>query len=827
MTRAVVLVAALLLVAAACGRAAPTLDARVAISQDTRGGEAVSARLAATPPDAPSPLSIVATTAGGVPEIARIALSPTPSVRWRRSLIAEARPELLGDAVVVRTAGKLLVLDDATGKTRLELPLPGKLFVGAAREGETIAVAVREASEDGQPARTHVIAFDAHSGAIRFRHDSDAELGRPVARSGMLLLPWERQGIIVLDLRDGHELAFLRSQDDVIDFVVADDDDVWFGHRTLYALSRRYDGTRATARPLRIATESLPGRPAAFESAYAPRPAVASAHGRIALILDAQRAAGDADPTLRADRAYFVFYRHVFAYDGRGALRWARSLPRDVIAARALPAGLLALSDDGTLSSLAAGDGALLASASLQLPLAAAGITGNSDLALAGVAGMQMHQRPPLSLRQGLLEIALDLDQRLLPARALAVTALAALPDPEVTRDLLDIYARSTTPPELSRVVADALRARRIGLEHAIDALLTRYDFLEETRPAPLAVLAPALVDADERRALPYLLARMLDHETPLAVLPSVVHAVVELGDATVVPPLLGFLRLYRNDSSFDAAPDALVEAARGVLRHGGEGGPTQLGSVTSDGHARPALASAVAALLAPPPAAASPETVAASAPPPAPALPATLSRADVAATFRAHEPELRACLQAELAQNPKLAQLRVSFVAESDGSAHAFQVTPASAALGDCLYPKLAGYRFPRFAAGRRLVRHTLALTRAAYATPAEPSAASDEADATWWSRAAKHVRKTDPLLAPWWQSAHPIAPLVMREPPPASAPTPAPSATPAAPAAPAPNGAAPPPASSTPAPTPSTEPAPPANDAWWVPVVPPPPKP
>lgn len=789
--RALLACAALL----ACSGGPPALDARHAIGESTRGAATVSARLAAAPPDAPVPLGLVATTASSSPpELVRIALAPTPSVRWRRRLSADARPELLGDAVVVPSAGKLLVLDDATGQTRFELALPGALYLGAARHGATLAVVVREAADGKQPPRSHVLAFDAHTGARRFRHDSDAELGRPAARAGMLFLPWQRQGLIVLDLQTGRELSFLRSQDDVIDFVSADDDDVWFGHRTLYALSRGYDGTRATAQALGPAGERLPGRPAAFDSAFSARPAVPSAHGRIALHFDPERGPSGAAPSALADRVYFVFYRYVFAFDGAGVLRWARSLPHDVITARALRSGLLAVSDDGSLAALAAADGAVSALGGVGLPLAAASLVGSAGLAPPPSPAAVPADAP--SLRLGLLEVALDIDQRLVPARALATTALAALPDPEATRDLLELYARSTTPPELSRVVADALRTRRTGLEHAVDALLARYDFLEQTRPAPLAVLAPALVEAGERRAVPRLLERMLDHETPLAVLPSVVRAVVELGDTSVAPPLLAFVRLYRNDSSFSEAPDALIEAARGVLRHGGAAAPAQLAALTSDGRARPELTSALATLLAPQAGGPPSEAVAVAAPPATPPLPRTLSRADVRATFQTHEAELRACLQAELERDPKLTQLRVSFVAEADGSAHAFQITPASAPLGDCLYPKLAGYRFARFSGGRRVVRHTLALTRPA--DPAQALRVESDAEAPWWSRAAKTLRKADPLSSPWWQSALPIAPLVTRERPPAAASTP--------------------PASSTP----SASSTPPADDTWWVPTTP-----
>ena len=133
-----------------------------------------------------------------------------------------------------------------------------------------------------------------------------------------------------------------------------------------------------------------------------------------------------------------------------------------------------------------------------------------------------------------------------------------------MTRDLLDIYAQSTTPPELKAEVADALRVRRSGLEHLVDALMARYDFLEQTRPAPLSVIVPALVEARETRALPQLLERMVDPETPLPVLPVVIDAVAALGDSTAVEPLLAFLRLYRADSAFARRARS---AARGGAR--------------------------------------------------------------------------------------------------------------------------------------------------------------------------------------------------------------------------------------------------------------------
>jgi hypothetical protein len=381
-------------------------------------------------------------------------------------------------------------------------------------------------------------------------------------------------------------------------------------------------------------------------------------------------------------------------------------------------------------------------------------------------------------------------------------------------------------------VVADALRTRRAGLEHTVDALLQRYDFIEQTRPAPLAVLVPALLDARETRAVPNLVARMLDHETPLAVLGAVVHAVVELGDERVVDPLLRFLRWYRADSSFAEQPEALLEAARGVLRHGGDTGGQKLAELVRDGIATPALGHEVAALLAPKPEATGTAAIAAAPAAPERPLPATLGSSELRAAFDSRAGELRGCLLPELELNPKLAQVRIALIVESDGSTHALQVAPGSSALADCVYARLANLRFPRFRSGRQVATYILPVRARETAAPDGGGAADETA---FWTFAAARPRKLAAPTEPWWHSKQSIAALAM--PPaqpaqgssrapgaeqPASSPAapavPAPPADPNAPAAPAVGSAPSTPAAPPAAPAP-VAPEPAAEDAWWLP--------
>jgi hypothetical protein len=412
-------------------------------------------------------------------------------------------------------------------------------------------------------------------------------------------------------------------------------------------------------------------------------------------------------------------------------------------------------------------------------------------------------------LRSDLVTLALDPDNRLVPARGFAIDALAELPASEVTRDLLDIYAQTTMPPELKQRVSRALRTRRAGVEHLVDALLARYDFLEQSRPAPLSLLVPAIVQARETRAVPRLIERMNDHETPLSVLPAIVKAVTELGDATVVAPLLDFLRLYRSDSSFASEPDALLSAAAGVLRHGDSEQREMLAQLArAQGTSLP-LSQGIAELLQPP---ASDRRIADQRrpAPEEPALPESLSQRAVNAVFARHIDDTRLCAIDELGRNPKLAQVRVAFIVEHDGTAHAWTFAPNSAEFVDCLYPKVRDYRFPRFARARQVARYVVALhTRSRDAAPEAPA----PGDAPFWASAARTPAAEDRGRGPsWWQSQQPLAPLAEARPAPTAEPAITVDEEPAATSEERSSDAQPPAQAPTNA-------EPPSQDQWWLP--------
>jgi outer membrane protein assembly factor BamB len=762
--------ASLALAASLCGCGAglaPAFDARAPDNEPRRTAAALARMAAPTrAPGSDAPVLVAAARDGQRAEVLSFDLA-AGRARWRAAVDTDTRPQPAGDAVVAMAQGALLVLDAASGAERFRAPLPLPTLRGVAAARGRIFVVVASPTFATGPVRSAVIALDARSGARLWSQELQGAAGRPALKGDVLLVPWQRQSLSLLDVRDGRELARVRSSDDSIDWVEADADGVRFGQRNVQQLAADYDGTRASTPTLALPIDGLPGEPPLRRSAFDEAVARRGASARVGLTLELARRGEQ--PALAHDRLYLVFYRHIFAFDGQGALRWTARRDSDVVATRSTSAGLLLAEQSGRVALLDAERGAERWHAQVQAELESGRFAvGGWAPVLAPTPPVLAPTPPPQNdaLRRGLMRLALDADNRLVPARRYAIERLAALDTPEVTRDLLDVYRQGATPPELKRVIADVLRERQQGSEYLIDALHARYDFLDRTRPAPLAVIVPALVDARETRALPQLVERMLDHETPTAVLPTVVHAVVELGDASVVAPLAGFVRLYRADSALASVPEALVEAARGVLLHGGAEGAAMLEDVLADGRASAPVAAAITSLLeardAPP---ATPTRVADSQP--AQPLPPRLTQQMINATFAEHVDDVRRCVIDELGRNPQLAQVRIAFVAEADGSAHALSFVPNRPEFVDCLYPAVSGYRFPRVREARRVGRYVIAVD--ASEGDAGPAALpKHDAGEPFWAfqqrraLAAGTARDSEASREPWWYSRQLLAPLV-----------------------------------------------------------------
>jgi hypothetical protein len=456
-------------------------------------------------------------------------------------------------------------------------------------------------------------------------------------------------------------------------------------------------------------------------------------------------------PQLASGHYYFAFYRQLFAYRADGQLAWAQLFPTDAVRVQPVGDAVFVLTEGGQMLWLSAVDGAELTRRDLPAHVASASVR-LQDSTLAHQSAVS----DPLALRAQLRAIAIDTDARLLPGRKVAVSALSTLDDPQVTRDLLDVYVQSAAPVELKRHVAAVLAKRKPGSEHLLAALNTSYDFLTGQPAPPLAAIVPGLVFNHEARAVPGLIDRLFDPDTQLSELRLVVDALVAFGNAETRAALARFFTLYHADSAFAADASALVVAAHALFRSPTATDKQGLEAAREDPATVAELRAELVPLMAAVPAAPLAQAKADEPPPaPAAALPARLSDEDIARTFAERSEALRSCLEA--VKEPTLRALRFSFVLEHDGTLANLHVWPEREALTHCLSAKLTETRFPAFAQGRRMANYTW---RVQPDSPAREIIADTEESAPFWRTAQLRGRMLSKHDAhtPWWRDQNPL---------------------------------------------------------------------
>jgi outer membrane protein assembly factor BamB len=808
--------AAVLLLMAACAGNRPDATTPVIVAGSVCSGlVALSAPGPASQPSAASANALAYVRTTPRPELVVYDLTRGRE-RFRVPAALASRPELLADLVVTTDPhGQLIAFDASSGARRFSVKLARPHWLGAVRVGPNLVFSTTSLSFRPGERGSTVSAVDARSGALRWERSVPYALSRPSARGNRVYVASDHADVWELDANSGDAVGCARQNSGPIDWIQ-------LGSRSiLVGAAEQARELTTPAHALGLPITQLPGRPALLASQYDAAPAQRSALGRVALL--AELAATTAGPELVAARYFFVFYRELFAFGADGQLLWARLLDSDVVRAQTLAgSGLLVLSEDGSLLQLNAASGALRTLARLAGPIDSA------DLAASALAPLPAGTEAAPPLRRSLAEIALDTDARLLPGRRLAVAALGALPDPEATEDLLQLYAQAGVPEALRARVAEVLAQRRAGREFLVDALLADYDFLDDRSPPPLAAIVPGLVALHETRALPRLVERLFDPDTRLSELPIVVTAIATLGGPSALPALAEFLAMYHADSSLAAAPDALSAAARALWASSVPAHRALVASVARDPATLDDARAELTALLNPettnsaPLAQAEPET-----PKPEAALPITLSDEAIARTFVEHADDLRGCVLSELASNPALRAVRLAFVINGNGSLSGLQVLPDHAELVACLKPKLLAAHFPAFGRARRLANYTIAVHPDARSFERPNDNAAGE---NFWHFAQLRAAGVGRTGKPWWRNRNPLFVSVESEPAPspsasqAKQPTgestgTAPAGRAAAPAdawwLPARGGRASPPAPAAPPPTAASSAEPPAAAA------------
>lgn len=748
--------------------------------------------------------SLVAFVSDGAPSQLVVYDLEARRVRFQVPIALRSRPEILHSVVVaVDSAGQMVGFDLADGTRRFRVAVERQSWLGAVQVGTQLISTSTSLSFRPSERGSTVSAIDVRDGSPLWQKRVSYALSRPRAAGSNVYFVSDHADVWALAAESGAATGCMRLGGTPIDWLEADAAGLLLGASQARRVASATAGSASQAStPLELPLAQLPGRPALRPTSYDAVPAARSAYGRIGVVASLEAKPGT--PALQDGRFYYAFYRQLFGYAADGRLLWARLFDSDAVRVALFADTLVVVSEDGTLQLVHAADGTTYAKNKLPARLTSADVVVRSLVA----ASSEATPARPLPLRAALTEIALDTDARLLPGRKLAASALGALPDPEATQDLLQLYKQSSAPAELRRHVADVLATRRTGTAYLVDALLEDYDFLDARSAPPLAAIVPALISNRETRALPRLVDRLFDPDTRSDELTLLVDAIAALGSPSEFgPPLSQFLALYHADSSLAAAPEALIAAARVLAR---SGVPAYLTAVEQYAHA-PATTAGLRAGLVQLTAASKPApSAAAQAEAPAPAapevaLPETLSDAQIQRTFVERADDLRTCVLAELARNPSLRALRLAVVITHDGRLTGVQVLPDRPELVGCLKPKLLATRFPPFRRGRRLANYTIAVHPNRSLTPGASLLANDRPQNFWRlaelrGRAAAAVDRA-PRQPAWWRNQNPLFVSV-------DTPTPTNTETTAAPAK--------PPTETGAQAKPKEEPAP---DAWWLP--------
>jgi outer membrane protein assembly factor BamB len=643
-------------------------------------------RAASTPDNALGRPVMAVSRSGDRAGVALVDLS-TGETRWTRDLPVDSPPFVGGGAVVVLSEGALVALALDDGEVRGRRDLDGLTLNGVAFGGGRVAAAAARGS--GQVVASYrssrVFVMDEDLSNLLSPLDVEKLVGAPALAGSVLLLPWDRQSVSALDLATGNEICRLVLRDEMPAFLFAAPEGVFYGRRGIFRLTARSaSGTRAggTYVPIEWTDPTFPGEPQLHPDAFdGVGDGRASARARVRLAWYPAPDASDGAVALADDRLYFVYYRYLVAMrPADRALQWVHALPTPAAEVAAVPGGVWVVQESGQVRFLRAEDGASPVEFDLGFGVARAAFSAAGWAPDGEATGGR--------LRRQVMDALLDVDNQAVPVRSLLLTLFGRSEEPDVSRDLLHLLRDSALPDDIRMAAAQALRLRRDGSEHLSQALADHFDALRGIPAPPVGVIAGALMNMNERSAAPALAEHLADPNTPLADLEELVRAIVALGDASNVPSLQRFLRMYHADSELATSFPVLEAAAHGVLAHGGAAGERFVADLADDRFTASALAQLLRDLMQ---SRRADEPVASR-------LPATVSRADVTAVIEGARARLQPCFDEAAVRRPGLGMVDLGITVSGHGVLVDVTVAPSDSALVECLRPLLGALPWPRF---------------------------------------------------------------------------------------------------------------------------------
>lgn len=542
--------ALLVLMLAACAGGAPQqkLAAGDAVPLGTLA--ALYARLAAHTAQ-PQPRAVAVVIGTTATSVRKAAWDGADARSWEHAAQVTQRPVIDGQTAVFGDGADLAALDVASGEPRWRLPARGAQLIAALDVDGGTALLLAQA----QPPDRWISLID-DSGRERWRV-SAPELGTPAALGGSLILPWGGHFVSAIHARSGEELGRARVETP-ISHALESAGEIFLGGPPFLA----FDGSPNTWEP--------PRRPLPGSVVYPPEIAAAG---------DAMLTRVYVRPPLRGDEPQpfmATFGRVAMGFEGAsGALSWVHVLPGAALAAAVLGDALALCDASGSARLLEPRSGATIAEVRLgrsrssrrALPEPALGGCAIGSGATPAAAAPPV---PDVSLVQQIALALAPADPDLSEAQRFLSRELAARPEPEATRALIELAMRRSADRTLQAEAEDLLATRRNGADLMLNALAADAD---PGALPPLGALADALGALEEARAAPLLAAQMNRAGHAPEALERAANALERLGTPAEYDELRVFFSLYRTTADRPELERAVISVGRTLLRVGGRAG--------------------------------------------------------------------------------------------------------------------------------------------------------------------------------------------------------------------------------------------------------------
>lgn len=477
---------------------------------------------------------------------------------WRFSHALDARPAIAGGVVVGLGDGELFALNARTGRLLWKRKAGGRLR-GAGDDGRTTVVSL--VSTTGQVSALLAIT---HEGEVLRQVEDRQAIGVPAVVGRYAFLPWQGQYVTVFDLQTGAEVAraLLRTE---VSRAFTLGGQVFFGGVGATRFDERIRlGAQGQASTVALPARELPGAPRWMTRGTEVLDA-ASAQDKVRLYA---RPAPSGPPEIDAGRFAATYFRIAVGLDARsGRAAWAHANDADFLGGAAYAGGFALCDASGRVTLLEASRGAVVGAVSLGRPIDTCVVQAD------GLAAPRRTAAPagePEPLAKQLERVVTMPEAELMAIQRVLLGELAAMPEEDVTRALIDIEGAERTPPLLLADARQALAARRTGASAMLAALGRRYDYLSfALRPPPVGLLATALAAMKERRAAPLLARHLNDPETPAADLQAVAAALAVLAGRADLAELRTFFALYRGVGD-EVLEGAVVSVAEALVNVGG-----------------------------------------------------------------------------------------------------------------------------------------------------------------------------------------------------------------------------------------------------------------